>query len=99
MTVAAPEKAWPIYAGALMGIIVRAVHAPEDFAKLIDDERVRAIVVGPGAGATPETRAAALAALGTRRAVVLDADALTAFARSTETLIAGIERANRADAA
>jgi ADP-dependent NAD(P)H-hydrate dehydratase / NAD(P)H-hydrate epimerase len=91
VTVAAPEKAWPIYAGALMGIIVRAIHAPEDFAKLIADERVRAMVVGPGAGATPETRAAALAALGTRRAVVLDADALTAFARSTETLIAAIK--------
>jgi NAD(P)H-hydrate epimerase len=91
VTVAAPAKAWPIYASALMGIIVRAMHAPEDFARLIDDERVRAVVVGPGAGATAETRAAALAALGTRRAVVLDADALTVFAKSTETLIAAIK--------
>jgi NAD(P)H-hydrate epimerase len=91
VTVAAPEKAWPVYASALMGIIVRAMHAPDDFAKLIDDERVRAMVVGPGAGATPETRAAALAALGTRRAVVLDADAITAFAKSTEALTAAIK--------
>ncbi len=91
VTVAAPEKAWPIYAGALMGIIVRAMRAPDDFAKLIDDERVRAMVVGPGAGATAETRAAALAALGTGRAVVLDADALTAFARSTEALVSAIK--------
>jgi NAD(P)H-hydrate epimerase len=91
VTVAAPEAAWPVYASALMGIIVRPMRAPEDFAALIGDERVRAMVVGPGAGVTPETRAAALAALGTRRAVVLDADALTAFAKSTETLIAAIK--------
>src|SRR6185437_1109373 len=91
VTVAAPEAAWPIYASALMGIIVRRMRAPEDFVTLIRDERVRAIVVGPGAGVTPETRAAALAALGTGRAVVLDADALTAFAQSTETLFAAIK--------
>ncbi|HEY1505209.1 MAG TPA: NAD(P)H-hydrate dehydratase [Stellaceae bacterium] len=91
VTIAAPAAAWPVYASALMGIIVRPMRAPEDFASLIDDERVRAMVVGPGAGVTPETRAAALAALGRRRALVLDADALTAFAGSTETLIAAIK--------
>jgi NAD(P)H-hydrate epimerase len=91
VTVAAPEAAWPIYASALMGIIVRPMRKPEDFAALISDERMRAMVVGPGAGVTSETRAAALAALGTQRAVVLDADALTAFAHSTETLIAAIK--------
>jgi len=91
VTLAAPESAWPVYASALMNIIVRAMRAPEDFAALIHDERVRAMVVGPGAGVTSETRAAVLAALGTRRAVVLDADALTAFAQSTETLIAAIK--------
>jgi NAD(P)H-hydrate epimerase len=91
VTVTAPASVWPIYAGALMGIVVRALHAPEDFARLIDDERVRAMVVGPGAGATAETRGAALAALGTGRAVVLDADALTAFATSTKTLIEAIK--------
>jgi NAD(P)H-hydrate epimerase len=91
VTVAAPAPVWPIYAGALMGIIVRPMRAPEDFAALISDERVRAMVVGPGAGVTPETRTAALAALGTRRAVVLDADALTTFAKSTDTLIDAIE--------
>jgi NAD(P)H-hydrate epimerase len=91
VTVAAPEKAWPIYASALMGIIVRAMHTPEDFERLVADERVRAMVVGPGAGATPDTKAAALAALGTRRAVVLDADALTAFSKSTEALAAAIK--------
>jgi len=91
VTVAAPEAAWPIYAAALTGVIVRPMRAPGDFGALIADERVRAAVVGPGAGVTPDTRAAALAALGTGRAVVLDADALTVFAQSCETLFAAIK--------
>lgn len=91
VTVAVPAAAWPIYASALKGVIVRPMRAPEDFVALVGDERVRALVVGPGAGVTPETRAAALAALGTRRAVVLDADALTAFAKSADMLIGAIK--------
>jgi NAD(P)H-hydrate epimerase len=74
-----------------MGVIVRKMRAAEDFTALIGDPRVRAMVVGPGAGVTPETRAAALAALGTGQAVVLDADALTAFAPSPDTLTDAIK--------
>jgi hydroxyethylthiazole kinase-like uncharacterized protein yjeF len=91
VTVAAPEVAWPVYASALMGIIVRPIRQFEDFAALIGDERVRAMIVGPGAGVTPETRDLARAALGTGRAVVLDADALTAFAGSRDELFAAID--------
>ena len=91
VTVAAPEAAWPVYAAALMGIIVRPMRAAEDFAALVGDTRVRAMVVGPGAGVSAETRAAAVAALSTRRAVVLDADAITAFAEMPETLTDAIE--------
>lgn len=91
VTVAAPEAAWPVYASALMGIIVRPVRQFEDYARMIADERVRAMIVGPGAGVTPETRDLALAALGTGRAVVLDADALTVFASSRDELFAAIK--------
>jgi NAD(P)H-hydrate epimerase len=90
VTVAAPESAWAVYAAALTGIIVRPMRRFDDFSALIGDERVRALVIGPGAGVTPETRATALAALGTGRAVVLDADALTVFAPAPETLFAAI---------
>jgi ADP-dependent NAD(P)H-hydrate dehydratase / NAD(P)H-hydrate epimerase len=91
VSVAAPENAWPVYASALTGIIVRPMREAADFAALIGDERVRAIIVGPGAGVTPETREAALAALATGRGVVLDADAITVFAQSPEALFAAIK--------
>ncbi|HVA14434.1 MAG TPA: NAD(P)H-hydrate dehydratase [Stellaceae bacterium] len=90
VTVAAPESAWAVYAAALAGIIVRPMRRQEDFVALIGDDRVRATVVGPGAGVTSETRAAALAALHTGRPVVLDADALTVLAESPQTLFAAI---------
>ncbi|HEY3919092.1 MAG TPA: NAD(P)H-hydrate dehydratase [Stellaceae bacterium] len=91
VTVAAPESAWPVYAGALAGIIVQPTRRCEDFVALAQDDRVRALVVGPGAGVTPETRETALAALGLGRAVVLDADALTVFAPSPDALFAAIK--------
>lgn len=91
VTVAVPEAAWPIYAGALTGIIVRPIRRVDDFAALIGDQRVKAIVVGPGAGVTSETREAALAALATRHATVIDADALTVFAAAPETFFAAIK--------
>ncbi len=93
VTVAAPTSAWSVYATALTSAIVRSMRAPEDFAELIGDSRVRAVVVGPGAGVTPKTRALALAALASKRATVLDADALTVFADVPDILAGAIRGA------
>src|SRR5487761_1793808 len=86
-TVAVPAAVFPIYAGALESILVAKLAAAGDFARFIADERRNAILVGPGAGVSPNTRRAALAALATGRAVVLDADALTVFAKERKTLL------------
>src|SRR5579872_3826158 len=88
-TVAAPAEAFPIYAAALESVLV----ARGDFARLIADDRYNALLVGPGAGVTPTTRRAALAALATKRAAVLDADALTVFAKDRKTLFKALARA------
>jgi ADP-dependent NAD(P)H-hydrate dehydratase / NAD(P)H-hydrate epimerase len=90
VTLAAPAGAWPVYAASLTGVIVQPVAAPEAFGALLGDVRRNALLIGPGAGMTAETRARALAALATRRAVVLDADALTVFADAPEMLFAAI---------
>lgn len=85
-TVVAPATAFPIYAAALESVLVARMTGGGGFAQFIADERHNAILVGPGAGVTPATRRAALAALATRRAVVLDADALTVFANERKKL-------------
>jgi len=90
VTLAAPRAAWPIYASALTSVIVRPVGGAEDFGALLKDSRRNAILLGPGGGTTPALRDAVRAALATRRAVVLDADALTVFAEAPETLMAAI---------
>ena len=61
------------------------------FARLLDDERRNSMLIGPGSGVNERTRASVLAALATRRAVVLDADAITAFAQTPASLFDAVK--------
>ncbi|MBV1701987.1 MAG: NAD(P)H-hydrate dehydratase [Hyphomicrobiales bacterium] len=78
-TIAVPEIAFAIYAGALTSTMVHRVGQEADFLTLLHDRRISATLIGPGAGATPETRARVLAILATGKPAVLDADAITVF--------------------
>jgi NAD(P)H-hydrate epimerase len=89
-TVAVPERAWAVYAGALTSIMVMPLPAPETLAPMLQDRRITAMLIGPGAGAGEQTRAHSLAMLGTGRAVLLDADALTAFQHCREDVFRAI---------
>ncbi len=90
VTVAAPAAAFPVYAAALTGIIVQPVSGIEAFRDLLADIRRNAVLLGPGAGVGPETRDKVLATLATGKRVVLDADALTAFAEQRQELFKAI---------
>lgn len=79
VTIAVPERAWAVYAGALTSIMVTPIAEEQNFAALLEDKRLNALLIGPGAGVSAETRARAEAFLATGRAVVLDADAITVF--------------------
>jgi NAD(P)H-hydrate epimerase len=85
-TIAVPEIALGIYASALTSIMVKPISCPADFGALLDDHRLTAFLIGPGAGVSEETRARALALLGTGRPTVLDADAITAFQQNPADL-------------
>lgn len=89
-TIAVPPEAVPIYATALTSIMVRAVATPAELGRLLEDARFNALLIGPGAGVDATTRARALAMLATRRAVLLDADAISAFAKDREALFAAL---------
>ena len=79
VTIAVPEIAFPIYAASLTSIMVHPLAAPEDFDKMLDDPRLAAFLIGPGAGTGEHTRARVLTLLAAGRATVIDADAITAF--------------------
>jgi len=90
VTVAAPERAFPIYAAALTGVIVHPVASLEDFRAFLADPRRNAALIGPGAGVAGETRDKTLAILAAGKCTVLDADALTSFSENPEMLFSAI---------
>lgn len=95
VTIAAPRSAFAIYSTASPGILVKPLvpgaSGESAFRGYIADRRRNAILIGPGAGVTAATRRLALSALkGGGKAVVLDADALTVFAKAPAALFKAI---------
>ena len=90
-TIATPRSAMAIYQAAEPGNLVTECEDGAAFARLLKDERRNSMLVGPGSGVGERTRASALAALAARRAVVLDADAITAFAQAPGSLFDAIQ--------
>ncbi len=93
VTIASEPAALPIYAAYMAGLLTTSVSDARDFTALLGDARKNAVLVGPGAGVNEMTRAVTLATLDARKAVVLDADALTVFAGEPEALFGRIHPA------
>jgi NAD(P)H-hydrate epimerase len=90
LSIAVPEAALPIYAAALTSIMVKPLSGEAALDALLADGRLNALLIGPGAGVGEATESRVIRMLGTARAVVLDADALTSFAGRPDTLFAAI---------
>jgi NAD(P)H-hydrate epimerase len=91
VTIATPPAALAVYQSAEPGNLVTVCEDGGAFARLLEDERRNAILVGPGSGVVERTRGAALATLATRRPVVLDADAITVFSQAPADLFGAIQ--------
>lgn len=89
-TIAVPEIAWSLYAAASMSVMVKPLASPAEFDALMHDERINALLIGPGAGVGAPTRMRTLAMLATRRATVIDADAITSFQDDPASLMRAI---------
>lgn len=89
VTLAQPETAI-LQGGGPDALIRQRCEGIPEWRMAIADPRRNALLLGPGNGAGDATRTAVLDALATRRAVVLDADALTVFSRQPEQLFAAI---------
>lgn len=90
VTVAAFRSTMAALQSAEPGNLIVEADDGAMFANLLADERRNAILVGPGSGVSDRTRDAVLAALGARRCVVLDADAITVFAPDPQLLFSSI---------
>ncbi len=80
VTIASPREALVVYQGAEPGNLVVEAGDAASIGGLLKDERRNALLIGPGAGVNDRTRGAVLAALAAGRSLLLDADAVTAFA-------------------
>jgi hydroxyethylthiazole kinase-like uncharacterized protein yjeF len=91
VTLASPRDALAVNASALTAVMVRAIDTRSEFADWLGDKRLNACVIGPGAGVGERTRDFVVAALSAKRALVLDADALTSFADAPDHLFEAVK--------
>ena len=86
-----PRDALRIHAAHVTSIMLKPVEAQDDLRPLLEDRRITALCIGPAAGVNEATRKLVLRMLKSGKAMVLDADALTAFADQPEDLFAAIK--------
>ncbi|HEV2544692.1 MAG TPA: NAD(P)H-hydrate dehydratase [Methylobacterium sp.] len=86
VTVASPAAALAENAAHLTAIMLRACESADDLDDMLADERLNALLLGPGLGTGPATCDLVAVAAGAGRALVLDADALTSFRSEVRTL-------------
>ncbi|SIT84937.1 NAD(P)H-hydrate dehydratase [Pontibaca methylaminivorans] len=87
VTLGAPPDALPEIAAQITALMLRRINGRGDLVRMLADRRVNALCLGPGLG-VGRARELVPAALAAGRALVLDADALTAFADAPQELFA-----------
>lgn len=93
VTVFAPGSALQVNAAHLTAVMLRRCNDVAELETHLDDQRLGVFVLGPGFGAGETARDYTRAVLQAGRALILDADGLTAFAEETESLFAAIRDA------
>ena len=88
VTVASPKSAVAENAAHLTAVMIDPWRDGKDFRALLNDPRRNAVCLGPGGGVNKGMRDNVLAALALKKSVVLDADAITAFAKARKGLFA-----------
>lgn len=79
VTLAAPSETYPVQASALMDVMVRRFDSAFGFIGIVNDPRIKAVLVGPGAGRGEKTVELVKQVGAKNKALVLDADALASL--------------------
>ncbi len=86
VTIASPREALAVNAAPSLAVMVRPVDGAAELTAFLADRRLNAVALGPGIGVNEATCELVLTALAGERAVVLDADAITSFAKAPRRL-------------
>ena len=90
VTVATPPEALQVNAAHLTAIMLAPFDGAGELARLLEDKRRNAVLIGPAAGVGGDTRANVRSVLDCGARTVLDADALTSFERDPDALFEAI---------
>lgn len=97
VTVASPSEAVSIHAAHLTSVMIHPLSSQEDLGMFLQDKRRNLLLIGPGFGVGEDTKSYVKMCLKTEASVVLDADALTSFADTSDVLFESIkENSHRA---
>ncbi|WP_420003058.1 NAD(P)H-hydrate dehydratase [Arenibacterium sp. LLYu02] len=91
VTLGVPPAAQMEVAAQITALMLARVEGPEGLDAVLGDPRISALCLGPGLG-QPRARELVPVALASGRAVVLDADALSAFEQAPEELFAQLHK-------
>ncbi len=86
VTLASPPNALMVNACHLSAVMLKKLAGAEAIPDLLADQRLNAVLIGPGYGVGPGTRTAVASILEQNRATVLDADAVTSFSDKPQEL-------------
>lgn len=91
VSVACSQETLPIYAASLTAVMTKPVKSSAALNHLLEDDRVTAALIGPGAGIGESTRERTLMVLESKKPCVIDADALSAFKNTRKSLFASVK--------
>ena len=94
VTIAAPAAAANIYSNDDPSFLIKTFNNAGEFVHLLADDRITAVLIGPGCGVNQTTIDITLATLKKDKFVVLDADALTVFEGRRNDLMEAIQTGN-----
>lgn len=86
VTLAAPSETYPVQASALMDVMVRRFDSAFGFMGIVNDPRIKAVLVGPGAGRGEKTVDLVKQVGAKKKHLVLDADALASLVGRREVI-------------
>lgn len=88
VTVLSPQEATPANAAHLTAVMLKVVDGEKDLAAMLEDERLKTFVLGPGFGDRDRARQYVPLLAERGRQLVLDADGISAFRDDPQTFFA-----------
>lgn len=90
VTLLGSEAALHVHANHVTAVMLKPYETVDELAEIFSDARINSAVIGPAAGVGTATASSVLTILASSATVVIDADAMTSFAKTPETLFAKI---------